>query len=87
MSILVFLPGNILGKDLALRNPVSLGWVTAPHLEVRPHGVLHTFSSVCRGQPPTPANCMPLHSSRQTFPTSLPFSSWRNGSTFHFFPS
>ena len=27
MSILVFLPGNILGKDLALQNPVSLGWV------------------------------------------------------------
>lgn len=25
MSILVFLPGNILGKDLALRNPVSPG--------------------------------------------------------------
>lgn len=24
MSILVFLPGNLLGKDLALRNPVSL---------------------------------------------------------------
>lgn len=62
MSILVFLPGNILGKDLALQNPVSLGWVTARHLEVRPHGVLHTFSGICGGQPPTPTNCMPLHS-------------------------
>ncbi|EPQ12426.1 Transmembrane 6 superfamily member 2 [Myotis brandtii] len=33
MSILVFLPGNILGKYLALRNPTSLIWVTALHLE------------------------------------------------------
>lgn len=89
MSILVFLPGNILGKDLALQNPVSLGWVTARHLEVRPHGVLHTFSGVCGGQPPPPPTaCLSIHSlSLQTFPTSLPFSSWRNASTFHFFPS
>ena len=33
MSILVFLPGNILGKDLALRDPVSSGWVTILHPE------------------------------------------------------
>lgn len=33
MSLLVFLPGNILGKDLALRNPVSLGCVTVLCLE------------------------------------------------------
>lgn len=29
----MFLPGNILGKYLALRNPTSLSWVTALHLE------------------------------------------------------
>lgn len=33
MSILVFLPGNILGKDLALRDPISSDWVTVLHLE------------------------------------------------------
>lgn len=33
MSVLVFLPGNILGKDLALKDPVSSGWVTVLCLE------------------------------------------------------
>lgn len=28
MSVLVFLPGNILGKDLTLKDPASSGWVT-----------------------------------------------------------
>ena len=87
MSILVFLPGNILGKELALQNPVSLGWVTALHLEV-PTGSSIPFPVSAEGSlTPLPTACLPIHSlSRQTFPTSLPFSSWRNGSTFHFFP-
>lgn len=29
----MFLPGNILGKYLALRSPTFLSWVTALHLE------------------------------------------------------
>jgi len=33
MSILVFLPGNLLGKDWTLKDPVSSGWVTVLRLK------------------------------------------------------
>lgn len=71
MSILVFLPGNILGKDLALRSRVSLGWVTALCLEV-PSGSCMPSPMSAEGNL-LPTTCLSIQSlSQQPFPTSPP---------------
>lgn len=58
MSVLVFLPGNILGKDSALRNPIPADWVTALHLEV-PTGSSIPSPVPVEGLPPMPVYAQP----------------------------
>lgn len=67
MSILVFLPGNILGKYSALRNPTSLFCVTALHLEAT------TGSSIPSPRSEEGPTCLFMHSLSQQPACLFPF--------------